>query len=208
MIRKYCQIDKPIFVIPPIVTVPMLPKAKQLAKEAETHILFIGADAKRKGLFDLVQAFQHLKGDHKVQLDIVSRLTPEQHAEISIIPGINILQTGISNDQVSALMERADIFVMTTYAETFGFVLVEAMARGCALVSSDYAPINEMIENNKNGFVVKPGDVDAIRKVLSTLVRDPASCARMCQNNREQYQQTYTEQAVVPLLTNMFNSLR
>jgi glycosyltransferase involved in cell wall biosynthesis len=195
MMRRHCRCLKPIHVVPPAVPPPVL-AAKALAREAEMHLLFIGRDPKRKGLYDVLRAFEKLSdGAKRVQFDIVSCVPKSVREAFCSHRNIRFHES-LPDEGVNRLFDRADIFVFPTYADTYGFVLIEAMARGCAIVTCDYAPLNELVENGQNGLVVPPGDVEAIAQALATLLGDPPLVRRFADNNRQKYWNTFSPNQV------------
>jgi glycosyltransferase involved in cell wall biosynthesis len=86
--------------------------------------------------------------------------------------------SGHAREAYSQALGEGTIFLFPSYAETFGLVVAEAMASGCAVLSSvdtiDYA-----------GVRFAPGDGAAMRAALGELLRDPARVAAMGADNRE-----------------------
>jgi glycosyltransferase involved in cell wall biosynthesis len=65
----------------------------------------------------------------------------------------------------------ADLFLLTTEPpESFGIVLIEAMACGLPVIATDYPGVRAVIEPGRNGLLVRRGDVDAVTTALDELV--------------------------------------
>jgi glycosyltransferase involved in cell wall biosynthesis len=80
---------------------------------------------------------------------------------------------GFVEDMVS-FMQTIDIFVLTSRWEGFGFVLAEAMIHKKPVVAFDISSNPELIEHGKNGFLVKPFNVDDFSNYLVTLIKNPS----------------------------------
>ena len=65
-----------------------------------------------------------------------------------------------------------DVFVTASEIETQGIVLIEAAATGLPLIAVDAGAVAEVCQNNKNGFLLKPGDVNGIAMAMSVLLGD------------------------------------
>jgi glycosyltransferase involved in cell wall biosynthesis len=72
---------------------------------------------------------------------------------------------------------KARIFLFPTKGETFGIALVEAMASGCAVISSIPLPFE--------GVRIEPGDREAMKNAISRLWNDPAGCEDCGRRNHE-----------------------
>lgn len=67
-------------------------------------------------------------------------------------------------------MREADVFVLDSAYEGLSHVLIEALDSGAAIVASDIPGNREVIEHEKNGLLVRPGDVDALAHALERLL--------------------------------------
>lgn len=72
----------------------------------------------------------------------------------------------------------ADYFVFGSTSETFGNVVIEAMASGLAVLTYDYAAGRQFIEDGKNGFLATLGNREAFIRNAAHMVRDPSCCEK------------------------------
>lgn len=85
-----------------------------------------------------------------------------------------------SPDDIAALLERHDVYLLASEFEGMPNALIEAMGRGCVPVVSRMASgIPELIRDGDNGFMVAIGDADAFAERLQVLWTDPARRERM-----------------------------
>jgi len=75
--------------------------------------------------------------------------------------------------------------VPSRFAEAFGVVAVEAMMRGTAVVASASDGLTEVVKDGQTGFLVPPGDVDALSAALVRLLSDRALAERLGDTGRE-----------------------
>ena len=77
---------------------------------------------------------------------------------------------------------RRDVFVLPsiTHAEAFGFVQIEAMACGTPVISTNVrSGVSWVNQHGVTGLVVEPGDVEALRRALASLMEDGLARERM-----------------------------
>jgi len=87
---------------------------------------------------------------------------------------------GVTRARVRDELQRADIFVFPScYEETFGLVLAEAMACGCAVISSDVAGGKYQVESAKCGILFENRTVVQLAQALQELTQDHARCREM-----------------------------
>ncbi|MDD5152963.1 MAG: glycosyltransferase family 4 protein [Candidatus Pacebacteria bacterium] len=66
--------------------------------------------------------------------------------------------------------KTADVFLLTSNYEGYGMTIVEALASGCPVVSTDVGCARELIKNGENGFIVPVEDVDSLVSTLSKII--------------------------------------
>ncbi|MBX7114159.1 MAG: glycosyltransferase family 4 protein [Myxococcaceae bacterium] len=87
-----------------------------------------------------------------------------------------------TNGQLVLAGEHADvvpwyqslsIVVQPSHAESFGLVMLEAMASGCCLVTSALPHVAQYVEHGRTGFIYPVGDSDALQRILRELMNEP-----------------------------------
>ena len=167
-------------IIPNGVDVDFYAQAKPFPefRDGKVNILFVGRAEPRKGAMYLMRAYAKIKERHpETRLIIVGR-GPEigdlrrfvQKRKVGDV----FFAGRISDADKASFYKTADIFVApSTGQESFGIVLLEAMAAGCAVVASDIHGYKRVVQRNVSGLLVEPKDVDALTVALERLVMEP-----------------------------------
>jgi glycosyltransferase involved in cell wall biosynthesis len=151
-------------------------------------VLYVGRIDRIKGLLDIIEVAEKLQNENFIFRIVGDASTPEErrivkyHLMRSGARNI-LLEKGVDNEQVAGLLSGADIFIYPSYEEWFGISVLEAIACGLPCVVSREGGLPEMVVNGKNGFVIKPGDVEGIKHAL-LLLKDPKLRARFGENSR------------------------
>jgi len=93
----------------------------------------------------------------------------------------NITLTGFRKD-IPRLLKNADIFMLCSKSEGLGTSFIDAAAASCALLGSDTGGIPEIINNNENGFLAKPGNEQDFSAKLMKLLTDNELRFKMAEN--------------------------
>jgi len=89
-----------------------------------------------------------------------------------------VVWAGVQRD-VSPWYADADLVMMPSKHEGFGRVLVEAMAHQVPVVAFRVGGIPEVVENGKQGILIEPYDIEAMKKEVRDLLNDPAKRQKM-----------------------------
>ena len=106
---------------------------------------------------------------------------------------------GQPREMVAMYLAAADVFLFPTErAESFGFVLAEAMASGLPVVASETGALREVIGRpGVNGLLVPPGNVDALANVMRMLLANEALRRRLGEAARRRVLAEYTVERMV-----------
>lgn len=119
----------------------------------------------------------------------------------------NVLFMGeISQEQVIDEMKKADLFLFPTLTEGFPYALLEAMACGLPVITTNVGAIPDMIEN-KGGIIVNPGDADSIIAAIKSLEYDKNRREMMSLWNMQKVSNYYTEEKVMNKLFKIYETL-
>ena len=163
--------------------------------DGPVEVLFVGKAARRKGLDTLCSALRLLPPERRAQLRVtaVSALLdgpvdfPPDVVHHAFVPNLN------------ALFRRAHVFVFPTKEEAFGLVLVEAMAAGCAVITTSN-PLQVSIVGERGGMFVDPHDPIALSRALDAIVEDRSGAARMGAHNRQRADEIFGPKVVAERL--------
>jgi phosphatidylinositol alpha-mannosyltransferase len=173
-------------VIPNGVDVDRFRRAVPLARwqDGTRNVLFVGRLEPRKGLLDLLKAFRILrKTGCECRLLVVGSGPQEREARRYVLTrrlgGVEFLGR-VSDDEKAQLYKTADVYVSpATGRESFGIVLLEAMAAGTAIVCSDIHGYKGVVRRGREGLLVPPRKPKALAEAIGTLVADPELRLRM-----------------------------
>ena len=141
--------------------------------ERQPVILTVGAIQKRKNVARLVEAFERLDGDWRLVLAGSQGYgAAEILARIEASPArARIEVTGyLTPDELAAWYATASVFAFPSLDEGFGMPVLEAMAAGVPVVTSDRSALPEVAGDA--ALLVNPEDTDALREALNKLIGD------------------------------------
>jgi phosphatidylinositol alpha-mannosyltransferase len=183
-------------VIPNGVNVGRYQRAVPIARWQDgcPNILFVGRLEDRKGLPHLLKAFRLIrKGGVECRLLVVGSGPQEREARRYVMTrGLqNVEFLGrVSDAEKSQLFKTADVFVSpATGRESFGIVLLEAMAAGTPIVCSDIHGYKGVVQRGRQALLVPPRDAKSLAAAISELLADPAQRARMGAAGQERAEQ-------------------
>jgi phosphatidylinositol alpha-mannosyltransferase len=140
-------------------------------------ILFLGRHEPRKGLAVLLEAMSLLPPDVHLWVGSDGPQTNELRAGSAGDPRITWLGR-IDDAEKARRMRGADVFCAPSLGgESFGVVLLEAMAAGIPVVASDLTGYRAVVRAGRDAVLVAPGDAGALAEALRAVLED-AQCAR------------------------------
>jgi glycosyltransferase involved in cell wall biosynthesis len=174
-------------------------------------ILFLGRLVEGKGVNDLLAAVARMssavapphlwlcgEGDIATYRTAAKKLGIEQLVHF---PG------WVRGEHKASLLGRASMFALPSYQEGLPMSILEAMAAGLPVVSTRVGGIPEAVTDGVEGFLIEPGDVDALADRLGRLLSDPATVKRMGHAARARVEATFAAEHIVARLGMIYAEL-
>lgn len=171
--------DEPVTIIPNGIDLSVYKEAaaKKNEEPAEKMILFIGRLEKRKGVEYLLEAFSILmRSDSEVGL-VIAGDGPDREKLEALAEELNIQNitfTGyVTEEEKLDLLARADLFCAPAlYGESFGIVLLEAMASGVVIVAGNNPGYASVLQELGSLSLVNPKDSEEFARRLDVMLHD------------------------------------
>lgn len=151
--------------------------ALKKAQNRVPKILFLSWVDKNKGIFELLEACKDLYeekyefelhiGGKGAATDDVNTFINEHGLEKNIQ-----LHGWVLGNQKLQLLEKSDIYILPSYFEGFPNSLMEAMTAARACIATDVGSIPDLIEDGKNGVLVKARDVNTLKTAIKQLLEN------------------------------------
>jgi N-acetyl-alpha-D-glucosaminyl L-malate synthase BshA len=143
---------------------------KEFKLEDKPIVLFVGNLIKRKNVDSLLEAKKIANSDYYLVVvgdgPLYKKLTKKVEDENIR----DVIFTGSRGD-VENIIPSCDLLILPSYSESFGLVLIEALACGKPVIGSDVGGISEII-NDDVGLLINPKKVSTIAKAIDKLVND------------------------------------
>jgi glycosyltransferase involved in cell wall biosynthesis len=107
-----------------------------------------------------------------------------------------IIFTGMRND-VNKILAGTDVFVLPSFLEGMPRSIIEAMAMGLPVITSNIKGCREEVINNETGILIPPGDVEALASAILKLYKERELRERMGINGRKRVEELYDERKVI-----------
>jgi phosphatidylinositol alpha-mannosyltransferase len=153
-------------------------------QDGTRNILFVGRFEPRKGVLDLLKAYRILrKTGCDCRLLLVGGGPQEREARRYVMTrrlgGVEFLGR-VTDAEKAQLFRTADVYVSpATGGESFGIVLLEAMAAGAPIVASDIHGYKGVVRRDREALLTPPRSPKAIAAAVATLLRDRERAATM-----------------------------
>jgi glycosyltransferase involved in cell wall biosynthesis len=204
-LRKFA--DVPIEVIP--YTAELAPPAITFAApgDADRSILFVGRLIERKGVEHLVRALGMVRRTVPARLVIVGdgpeRARLEQIARDEGVAAHVLFRGQVSDDELRAAYAAADVFALPSVldarkdTEGLGVVALEAMNYSVPVVASDIGGITDIVQHERTGLLVPPGDEAALAAALTRLLTDGTLARTLGEAGRSRLRDAFSWDSIV-----------
>ena len=179
----------------------------------ERFLVFLGRIERRKGVEQLAAALPQVLGANP-DVDAVligpdpgtegGALSERLRRSVEPVAERVHFVGELPREQALAVVARAELAVFPSLWESFGYVALEAMALGIPIVASRAGGLAELIENGRTGWLVPPGDADALAETLLARLAAGEDNREMAEVAREEARR-YDVEAVVDALVDLYD---
>jgi glycosyltransferase involved in cell wall biosynthesis len=171
------------------------------------QISFVSNHVRRKGVEELVNAVERLVDERPVEITIAGK-GPLSHLVEDLAtsrPEVNYVGF-VSEERKREILEESTVYVLPTYAEGVPIAILEAMAGGNAIVSTEVGGIPSIVDDD-NGVLVKPGDDVVLADAIRSLLDDPQRVESMARESRYRVESAHSWDDVSDKLVTLYYSL-
>lgn len=146
------------------------------------NILYLAVTTKRKGIIDLINAAPKIierleSNENNITFTIAGDGDLLEESK-NLAKRLNVQNNfkfmgWISRQESQSLLKDADLFVLPSYNEGLPMSILEALSYGVPVVSTKVGSIDEAIEENKNGFLIEPGNIKMIEDTIVKILENP-----------------------------------
>lgn len=154
-----------------------------------SDFLFLGKLNQKKGVYDLLSAIDKVVNHYKyghVRFYLAGTGESEKVKEYIQLKGLeNHVQLlgWLDSEQRMAWLQRIGAVVLPSYIEGLPMALIEAMAAGKVVISTDVGGIPDLV-GSESGYLIEPGDVDALCKYLMFVSMHPEKMEAISEKNK------------------------
>lgn len=154
-----------------------VPHPRKFTYSTTVHFLFLGLLNKNKGIYDLLTLISkhhseltshfifHIGGNGEI--DKVCNFIKQNHLD-----DVVKFEGWVSGSKKQELLSLADVYILPSYNEGLPLSVLEAMSYKLPIISTTVGGIPEIVENGINGFLITPGDQEAIFDRIITLINN------------------------------------
>jgi glycosyltransferase involved in cell wall biosynthesis len=180
-----------------------------VVSQEKIRFLFLGAIGKRKGVFDLIDAFDNISSKYDVELLIGgnddNNILPQKISSVASNGNIQFLGW-IGYQDKTNLLNSCDCLVLPSYNEGLPMVILEAMSAKIPVISTPVGGIPEVITDHENGLLVTPGNVDELTTALQEML-DNHKRKEFSDNAYQVYIERFSPSVALPKLKAIYKRL-
>ncbi len=195
----------------PILKIGHIHYNKKIQRIGQKYCLMLATYEPRKGHSFLLQAFQFVVKDFpEVVLKIYGYGKPvEKQIVADEAKRLSLENNVIVNDFTSdttSLIANASVLVVPSQAyESFGLTIIEAMAFGIPVVTTDVGGMPEILSGSNAGFVCSKNDPFVFGQAINTILRDTSLANTLGRNGRKVFEERFTAERMALSYKNQLN---
>jgi starch synthase len=177
----------------------------------QPYILFVGRTSRQKGMVYLIEAMKHVDPGVRLVCCTSAPDTPEIEEEIAAKvkqePRCTWINTLLREEQYIELYSGATVFACPSVYEPFGIINLEAMACERPVVASAVGGIQEVVVNEKTGFLVPPADPKALAEDINRVLRNPEMARQFGLAGRKRVEEHFSWTSIADKTLAMYREL-
>ncbi len=134
-------------------------------------ILFVGNLSQQKGIAYLAEAIATL--EKHISLTLIGRKADDNCEALNEMVAKHNWIPSLHHDEILKIMREHDVLVFPTLFDGFGLVISEAMSQGTPVIATFNSAGPDLIEHDKNGWLIETGSTIALKSVLEDLIANP-----------------------------------
>lgn len=193
-----------------VVPNPMQIAEKSVRRTTLRRLLFLGDIGQRKGCYDLIDALALLK-ERGIEVELRCGGGGEVEQLVAYAAGkgvqdeLNMLGWIDAKTKADEL-QHADLFVLPSHFEGTPMTILEAMAAGVPVISSNAGGIPDMLQQGRLGEIVASGDSAALAAAIEQNLRDPTEMRRRADLAYEVIREQYDPRVIGAQLDALYRS--
>lgn len=151
------------------------------------EIVFLASLDRRKGILDALEALTRIKENYIFNIcGTINDLSIEDdfNKRIKQLGDRVKLHGYVSGQQKKDLLLRSDILVLPSYGEGLPISIIEGLAGGCSIITTNVGAIPEVFGKN-NGYIINPGNIDDLSEKFNVLISNHKLRKKYIENNIE-----------------------
>ncbi|KKS17453.1 MAG: glycosyl transferase group 1 [candidate division WWE3 bacterium GW2011_GWC1_41_7] len=181
-------------------------------KEGPVKLIYVGRVVRSKGLYNLVHVMEVLRKENII-LEVVGdgadlNKLKELVARRDLGPKVKFYGKVPYRDVIKRL-RTADVFVLPTLrVEGFPMTIPEAMLSRLPVIASDIGGVSDAVVDGETGFLVRPGDSEALAEKIKAVAQDPNMRAEMGTNGRNRALGHFTMNVMLDKYVEVINNMK
>lgn len=178
------------------INIKKLKLAISKVEEKQNNFLLLGRLGKRKGAYDLIKVIEILRKEYqKIKLYMAGDGEIEEIKKIvkdmKLKENIEVVGWADFNKKIELLREVSTI-VLPSYNEGLPMTILEGMATGKFIISTNVGGIPEVVINNENGIIIEPGDIQGLANAMKKVLIDIEFVKKCSENNIKKIEKSFS----------------
>jgi len=146
---------------------------KRLGINDKIVLLYVGRVAMEKDIDVLLKGYTNIPNSYKNKISLIITENGPELTRYKKSFSNGVIFTGYKKGkELAEIYASSDVFVFPSPTETFGNVVLEAMASGLPVIAANAGGVKDTVKNRINGLLFKPGDVTELSNLIIELIEN------------------------------------